>query len=297
MAGGHAHARDGLALEVEFDEDHRFGADHPAVMPRIDCHHLRRLELDNAAVRVLDVNLAVHQVADMGVHAQVGADGGLHVDRPAEPGRVDHALDARGAGAHDLELDAAKIAALTTEPAVKAALAREGTDFQQCYVPCPTCSPSRGTILTGQHPVRLKLVRHIYDGDPAATSLDEIIFCYPGLHAVWFYRVAHWLWTRELYFLGRLTSHLGRFFTGIEIHPGAQIGKKFFIDHGMGVVIGETSEIGGNVTLYHGVTLGGTSWEKGKRHPTLGVGVVIGMARGVRPVECNHYSLRSAQSF
>jgi serine O-acetyltransferase len=116
----------------------------------------------------------------------------------------------------------------------------------------------------------------VFDRDPAARSALEIFFCYPGLHAVWFYRVAHWLWTRKLYFLGRFTSHLGRFFTGIEIHPGAQIGKKFFIDHGMGVVIGETAEIGNNVTLYHGVTLGGVTWDKVKRHPTIEDNVVIG---------------------
>jgi serine O-acetyltransferase len=116
----------------------------------------------------------------------------------------------------------------------------------------------------------------VFDRDPAARSVLEIIFCYPGLHAVWFYRVAHWFWTREYYFFGRFTSHLGRFFTGIEIHPGAQIGKKFFIDHGMGVVIGETTEIGDNVTLYHGVTLGGVTWDKVKRHPTVEDNVVIG---------------------
>lgn len=116
----------------------------------------------------------------------------------------------------------------------------------------------------------------VFDRDPAARSVMEIIFCYPGLHAVWFYRVAHWFWTRRLYFLGRFTSHIGRFLTGIEIHPGAQIGKKFFIDHGMGVVIGETAEIGDNVTLYHGVTLGGVTWDKVKRHPTVGDNVVIG---------------------
>lgn len=116
----------------------------------------------------------------------------------------------------------------------------------------------------------------VFDRDPAARGVLEIIFCYPGLHAVWFYRVAHWFWTHELYFLGRFTSHMGRFFTGIEIHPGAQIGKKFFIDHGMGVVIGETAEIGDNVTLYHGVTLGGVTWDKVKRHPTVEDNVVIG---------------------
>lgn len=116
----------------------------------------------------------------------------------------------------------------------------------------------------------------VFDRDPAARSVLEIIFCYPGLHAVWFYRVAHWFWVHNLFFLGRFTSHLGRFFTGIEIHPGARIGRKFFIDHGMGVVIGETAEIGDNVTLYHGVTLGGVTWDKVKRHPTLDDNVVIG---------------------
>jgi serine O-acetyltransferase len=119
-------------------------------------------------------------------------------------------------------------------------------------------------------------IKAVFDRDPAARSALEVFFCYPGLHALWFHRLAHWLWKRQLYFLGRFTSHLGRFFTGIEIHPGATIGKGFFIDHGMGVVIGETAEIGENVTLYHGVTLGGVSWEKTKRHPTVEDNVVIG---------------------
>jgi serine O-acetyltransferase len=119
-------------------------------------------------------------------------------------------------------------------------------------------------------------IHSVFERDPAARNALEVLFCYPGLHAVWFHRLAHWFWTHELFFLGRLTSHFGRFFTGIEIHPGARIGRKFFIDHGMGVVIGETAEIGDNVTLYHGVTLGGVSWEKTKRHPTLGDNVVIG---------------------
>jgi serine O-acetyltransferase len=118
--------------------------------------------------------------------------------------------------------------------------------------------------------------RVVFDRDPAVRSVLEIIFCYPGFHAMLFYRLAHGLWVRKLYFLGRFISHLGRFFTGIEIHPGAKIGRGFFIDHGMGVVIGETAEIGDNCTLYHGVTLGGTSWAKEKRHPTLGDNVVIG---------------------
>jgi len=116
----------------------------------------------------------------------------------------------------------------------------------------------------------------VFERDPAVRSVLEIIFCYPGFHAMLFHRLAHALWRRKFYFLGRFTSHLGRFFTGIEIHPGATIGRGFFIDHGMGVVIGETAEIGDNCTLYHGVTLGGTSWAKEKRHPTLGNNVVIG---------------------
>lgn len=99
---------------------------------------------------------------------------------------------------------------------------------------------------------------------------------YPGLHALWFYRVSHWLWGHKAITLARWLSHVARFFTGIEIHPGATIGARFFIDHGMGVVIGETSEIGADVTLYHGVTLGGVSLHKGKRHPTLGDRVVVG---------------------
>jgi len=119
-------------------------------------------------------------------------------------------------------------------------------------------------------------IKAVFDRDPAARSVAEVIFCYPGLHALWFHRVAHWFWQRKLFFLGRFISHLGRFFTGIEIHPGATIGKGFFIDHGMGVVIGETAEIGDNVTLYHGVTLGGVSWEKVKRHPTIDDNVVVG---------------------
>jgi serine O-acetyltransferase len=119
-------------------------------------------------------------------------------------------------------------------------------------------------------------IQTVFERDPAAKSKAEIIFCYPGFHAILFYRLAHWLWVHEMFFLGRFTSHLGRFFTGIEIHPGATIGKRFFIDHGMGVVIGETAEIGDDVTIYHGVTLGGVSLEKVKRHPTIEDHVVIG---------------------
>src|SRR5256885_12404937 len=116
----------------------------------------------------------------------------------------------------------------------------------------------------------------ILDRDPAARSWWEVLTCYPGLHAIYIHKLAHWFWERRLRWLGRFTSHLGRFLTGIEIHPGATLGKRLFIDHGMGVVIGETAQIGDDVTLYHGVTLGGTSWNKGKRHPTLGAGVVVG---------------------
>lgn len=119
-------------------------------------------------------------------------------------------------------------------------------------------------------------LRAVFDRDPAVRNVFEIFFCYPGFHAMLFYRLAHKLWNNRCKFLGRFVSHVGRFFTGIEIHPGAQIGRGFFIDHGMGVVIGETAEIGENCTLYHGVTLGGTSWAKEKRHPTLGNNVVIG---------------------
>jgi len=119
-------------------------------------------------------------------------------------------------------------------------------------------------------------INSVFERDPAARNVLEIIFCYPGLHALWIYRMAHWFWTRQFFFLGRLISHAGRFLTGVEIHPGARIGRKFFIDHGMGVVIGETAEIGDNVTLYHGVTLGGVTWDKVKRHPTLEDNVVIG---------------------
>ncbi len=119
-------------------------------------------------------------------------------------------------------------------------------------------------------------IKVVFERDPAVRGVLEIWFCYPGFHALLLHRAAHWFWMKKLYFLGRLTSHLGRFLTGIEIHPGAKIGKGFFIDHGMGVVIGETAEIGDNCTLYHGVTLGGTSWAKEKRHPTLGNNVIVG---------------------
>jgi len=116
----------------------------------------------------------------------------------------------------------------------------------------------------------------VFDRDPAARSVWEVVTCYPGFHAMLFHRISHRLWRAGLNWLARWLSHFARWFTGIEIHPGATIGRRFFIDHGMGVVIGETSVIGDDCTLYHGVTLGGTSWKKGKRHPTLGDKVVIG---------------------
>lgn len=119
-------------------------------------------------------------------------------------------------------------------------------------------------------------IRSIFDRDPAARSTLEIVTCYPGVHAMMFHRLAHRLWQWHFYWLARFVSHISRFLTGIEIHPGATIGRRFFIDHGMGVVIGETAIIEDDVTLYHGVTLGGTSWNKGRRHPTLKSGVVIG---------------------
>ncbi len=116
----------------------------------------------------------------------------------------------------------------------------------------------------------------VFARDPAARNRFEVFTTYPGLHALWLHRLAHWLWGLKLRWLARVVSYLGRFLTGIEIHPGARIGRRFFIDHGMGVVIGETAEIGDDCTLYHGVTLGGTIWEKGKRHPTLQNDVVVG---------------------
>lgn len=116
----------------------------------------------------------------------------------------------------------------------------------------------------------------VFDRDPAARNTFEVLTCYPGLHARVLHRMSNALWRANIKWLARFLSHIARWLTGIEIHPGATIGRRFFIDHGMGVVIGETAEIGDDVTLYHGVTLGGTSWKEGKRHPTLGNGVVVG---------------------
>src|ERR1700681_4456056 len=122
-------------------------------------------------------------------------------------------------------------------------------------------------------PHLLSLIREdvatVMERDPAAKSRLEVFLCYSGLHAVWFYRINHWLWNHGLYLLGRMLSQAARFLIGIEIHPGAKIGRRLFIDHGVGVVIGETAIVGEDVTLYQGVTLGGTGKEQGKRHPTI----------------------------
>ena len=125
----------------------------------------------------------------------------------------------------------------------------------------------------------------VFERDPAARTSWEVLTCYPGLHALTLHRWSHWLWGNQFRWLARFSSHMGRFLTGIEIHPGATIGRRVFIDHGMGVVIGETAEISDDCTLYHGVTLGGTSWNKGKRHPTLLKGVVVGAgAKVIGPI-------------
>jgi serine O-acetyltransferase len=119
-------------------------------------------------------------------------------------------------------------------------------------------------------------IKAVFDRDPAAKSLVEVLLCYPGLHAIMNHRLAHFMHNHKLFLLARIMSQVSRFFTGIEIHPGAVIGRRFFIDHGMGVVIGETTEIGDDVTMYQGATLGGTGKDKGKRHPTIGNNVTIG---------------------
>lgn len=140
-------------------------------------------------------------------------------------------------------------------------------------------------------------IQAVFDRDPAARSRLEVLLCYPGLHAIWLHRVAHWLWNHGLKLLARWLSQFNRFLTGIEIHPAARIGPGFFIDHGMGVVIGETAEIGANVTMYHGVTLGGVSWEKGKRHPTIGDYVVLGAgAKVLGPITIGDHTRIGANS-
>jgi serine O-acetyltransferase len=124
-------------------------------------------------------------------------------------------------------------------------------------------------------------IRTVFSKDPAARSKSEVLLCYPGIHAIWSYRITHWLWQHRMQLSARFISHISRFFTGIEIHPGATIGRRCFIDHGMGVVIGETAEIGDDVLIYMGVVLGGTALERVKRHPTIGNQVVIGSGASV----------------
>jgi len=132
-------------------------------------------------------------------------------------------------------------------------------------------------------------MKTILERDPAVKSYLEVILCYPGLHAVILHRAAHWLYCRRIFLLARLFSQISRFFTGIEIHPGAIIGRRLFIDHGSGIVIGETAELGDDITLYQGVTLGGTGKDKGKRHPTIGHNVTIGSgAKILGPITIGH---------
>ena len=138
------------------------------------------------------------------------------------------------------------------------------------------------TINTGRFQMEIREdIRTVFKKDPAARSTLEVICCYPGLHAVWVHRVSHWLWNRHFYFLARLLSHISRMLTGIEIHPGAKLGRRVFIDHGSGVVIGETAEVGDDVLIYMGVVLGGTALEKVKRHPTIENDVVIGSGASI----------------
>ena len=137
----------------------------------------------------------------------------------------------------------------------------------------------------------------IFGRDPAVRSKLEVVLCYPGFHAIQFYRLANFFWNLRLRLFGRFVSNLGRWLTGVEIHPGAKIGRRFFIDHGMGVVVGETAEIGDDVTLYHGVTLGGVSWSPGKRHPTLEDNVVVGSgAQILGPITIGKNSLIGANA-
>lgn len=152
-----------------------------------------------------------------------------------------------------------------------------------------------GLFCTSDHESMFDKIREdvsvVFDRDPAARNTLEILTAYPGLHALMFHRMAHWLWIADLKWIARMVSHVARWLTGIEIHPGAVIGRRFFIDHGMGVVIGETAVIGDDCTLYHGVTLGGTSWQKGKRHPTLRNDVVVGAgAKVLGPIEVGESS-------
>ena len=135
-------------------------------------------------------------------------------------------------------------------------------------------------------------VHCVFDRDPAARNVFEIITTYPGVQAIQWHRLSHWLWNCNLKWVARFSSTISRWFTGIEIHPAVKIGRRFFIDHGMGVVIGETAEIGDDCTMYHGVTLGGTSWKEGKRHPTLENNVVVGAGAKVLGPICLHDGVR-----
>jgi serine O-acetyltransferase len=167
---------------------------------------------------------------------------------------------------------------------------------------CPTCGhcceecdcfPAGERLYVNPNPwQRLQEdIRTVFNKDPAARSVIEVLTSYPGLHAVWVHRISHFLWTHKLRFPARYLSHVMRWLTGIEIHPGATIGRRFFIDHGMGVVIGETSEIGNDVLMYKGVVLGGVSLEQTKRHPTLGHGVIVGSnAVILGPIEIGAHS-------
>lgn len=133
--------------------------------------------------------------------------------------------------------------------------------------------------------------KNMKEKDPAARNVLEVMVLYSGFHALFFHRIANFLYKKKIFFLARLISQISRFITGIEIHPGAQIGKRLFIDHGMGIVIGETAEIGDDCTIYHGVTLGGTGKDKNKRHPTLGKGVLVGAgAKVLGPIKINDYA-------
>jgi serine O-acetyltransferase len=165
---------------------------------------------------------------------------------------------------------------------------------------CPVCGECCGTCVClpeGERPIphpgfiaRVREdVQTVFTKDPAARSVIEVLTCYPGLHAIWMYRVGHALWVRKFRFLARLLSHIARWLTGVEIHPGATVGRRVFIDHGMGVVIGETAEVGDDVLIYKGVVLGGISLEKVKRHPTIGNGVVLGTdATVLGPIEVGY---------
>lgn len=137
----------------------------------------------------------------------------------------------------------------------------------------------------------MSYIDSVFARDPAARSRLEVLLCYPGVHAMVFYHLSHWLWRNHLKLFGRLIAYLGRFFTGIDIHPGARIGRRFFIDHGAGVVIGETATIGDDVTMYHGVTLGGTSASEGVRHPQVGDHVIVGAgAKLLGPIRVGNFA-------